>query len=69
MCKARLLTQVTGGTIGVAISGAIFTSKIETVLPNYITTVAVEGGLPTASIPGFVDAIAEGELDVAKSIP
>ncbi|KAL8291257.1 hypothetical protein RQP46_002235 [Phenoliferia psychrophenolica] len=58
---ASSLTQTArfvGGTIGVAISGAIFTSKIETVLPNYITTVAVEGGLPTASIPGFVAAIA-----------
>ncbi|KAL8292166.1 hypothetical protein RQP46_001632 [Phenoliferia psychrophenolica] len=47
-----------GGAVGIAICGAVFTSKATVKIPAYVIAAVVKAGLPAASIPAVVGGIA-----------
>lgn len=50
-----------GGAFGSAVLDAIINGKLASTLNQKITAAAVDAGLPTSSIPDFLEAMATGE--------
>ncbi|KAK5026199.1 hypothetical protein LTS07_007724 [Exophiala sideris] len=56
-----------GATVGAALFGAIFHSRISSLLPKYITAAAIAGGLPKSSLPALItDLVADNTEGLAK---
>ena len=58
-----------GGSVGLAINNAIFSSTLSTSLPQKIAEAALPLGLPPASLPGFIGALAAGDVTAAEQVP
>ncbi len=56
-------------TASVPIYTAVVTSMLADRIPSYVTNAAIAGGLPTGSIPEFVQAIAAGNTTLLSSTP
>lgn len=51
------------------IVGAIFHSRISSLLPKYITAAAIAGGLPKSSLPALITDLAAGNTQGLAEIP
>ncbi|KZO91463.1 MFS general substrate transporter [Calocera viscosa TUFC12733] len=62
-------SRFVGGSIGIAISGAIFTAEINTKLPTYIADAAISAGISSQYVAEFVEAIVAQNITLAQTIP
>lgn len=51
-----------------AVAGAVYTSKLNTALPTYISSAAANAGLPSSSLAEFVAAMTSGDTATAASV-
>ena len=56
------------GAVFSAIDAAALNSRIEKFLPRYVAKAALAAGLPAASVPSFVEALATGDDEALASI-
>lgn len=69
LASSLLLTfRSLGGALGTAIAGAVYTSKLNTALPTYISSAAANAGLPSSSLAEFVAAMTSGDTATAASV-
>jgi len=47
-----------GQTVGAAVLAAVYNAKVEVVLPDEVSTAALNAGLPLSSVPAFLTALA-----------
>ncbi|KAK0347944.1 hypothetical protein LTR02_001328 [Friedmanniomyces endolithicus] len=58
-----------GQTVGAAVLAAVYNAKVEVVLPEEVTTAALNAGLPSSSVPAFLTALTGGNTTALSSIP
>lgn len=63
-----LMARSVGGSVGTAIAGAVFTSKIDKNLPAYIAAAVLKAGLPESSLGAVVGALATGATVPASTL-
>ena len=58
-----------GGTIGITIFTAVYSEKIATYLPAYVSPVAIEAGLSPSSLPAVFAALKSGNSALLTAVP
>ncbi|KAK0354529.1 hypothetical protein LTR91_005910 [Friedmanniomyces endolithicus] len=58
-----------GQTVGAAVLAAVYNAKVEVVLPDEVSTAALNAGLPLSSVPAFLTALTSGNATALSSIP
>lgn len=61
--------RAVGGTIFTAAYTSALTTSLTSKLPTYIAAAAAKAGLPSSSIPAFVEAVASGSDATLSTIP
>jgi len=62
-------SRAVAATVFTAIYAATLTSGLSSKIPNYVAEAGAKAGLPAASIPAFVGAIATNDPDALAAVP
>ncbi|KAL8278276.1 hypothetical protein RQP46_009308 [Phenoliferia psychrophenolica] len=62
-------SRAIGGALGIAICGAVFTSKVTESIPAYVAKAALEAGLPATSLKQFIGGLATKNATLVGTTP